>query len=223
MTKGEAQRSIRTFYEVVNDREAGRVRKPRKNDAMSFVTKTARTSDPDPAHNEQVTLLSLALFDGLRVLHGYGPDERRLLEIAARLHDIGWSRAGASGKHHKLSCEMIQELAIPGLNEKDRLACALVARYHNKSLPDASRHNLFASLGNGPRAVVEWLAGMLRVADGLDCSHSGLIRRLTCTISSKTITIHLESTADCRMEVEGAFQKQELLARVTGRTIEYRC
>lgn len=197
--------------------------RPKKNDTMSFVIQTARTQDPDPAHNEQVTLLALALFDGLVVLHGYGTDERRLLEIAGRLHDIGWSRVGASGKHHKLSCEMIQELAIPGLNEKDRLVCALVARYHNKGLPDASRHSLFAVLNNGRRALVEWLAGILRVADGLDCNHSGLIRRLTCTISNKTITIHLEFTGDCRMEVERAFQKQELLARITGRTIEYRC
>lgn len=197
--------------------------KPKKNDTMSFVIKTARTSDPDPAHNEQVTLLALALFDGLRVLHGYGPDERRLLEIAARLHDIGWSRAGAVGKHHRLSGEMILELAIPGLSEKDRLVCALVARYHNKSLPDASRHELFASLGNGRRALVEWLAGMLRVADGLDCNHAGSIRRLTCAVSSNAITFQLEFTGDCRMELERAFEKQELLARVTGRTIEYRC
>ncbi|MBU2054912.1 MAG: HD domain-containing protein [Proteobacteria bacterium] len=190
---------------------------------MPFVIKTALTSDPDPAHNEQVTLLALALFDGLRVLHGYGPEERRLLEIAARLHDIGWSRAGASGKHHKLSCEMIQELAIPGLSGKDRLTCALVARYHNKSLPDASRHKLFASLNNGRRAVVEWLAGMLRVADGLDCNHAGPVRQLTCAVSSKAITIHIEFKGDCRMGLERAFQKQELLVRITGRTIEYRC
>jgi exopolyphosphatase/guanosine-5'-triphosphate,3'-diphosphate pyrophosphatase len=198
------------------------VGRPKKNDTMSFVVRTARTQDPDPAHNEQVTLLALALFDELRVLHGYGPEERRLLEISARLHDIGWSRA-VSGKHHKLSCEMIQELDIPGLNGKDRLTCALVARYHNKALPDASRHPLFASLNDGRRAVVEWLAGMLRVADGLDCTHSGLIRRLTCTISRKVITIRLECMEDCRMEVEGACQKQELLTKITGRTIEYRC
>ena len=66
---------------------------------LSFVIKTARTYDPDPAHSEQVTALALALFDGLRLLHGYGPGERRLLEIAGRLHDIGWSGA-VSGKHH---------------------------------------------------------------------------------------------------------------------------
>ena len=192
------------------------------NQTMPFVIKTARTYDPDPAHNEQVTMLALALFDGLRVLHGYGPGERRLLTIAARLHDIGWSRV-VSGKHHKLSCNMIQELDIPGLDEQDRFACALVARYHTKALPDASRHRRFKSLDNDRRTAVEWLAGMLRVADGLDCNHAHLIRRLTCTVSGKVITIHLEVAGDCWRELEGARQKQNLLANKAERTIEYRC
>jgi exopolyphosphatase/guanosine-5'-triphosphate,3'-diphosphate pyrophosphatase len=87
---------------------------------MSFVIETARTYDPDPGHNEQVTTLALALFDGLRALHGYGAPERRLLEIAGRLHDIGWSRV-VTGKHHKLSRDLILDLDIPGLVDQDRL------------------------------------------------------------------------------------------------------
>jgi len=68
------------------------VAKRDKDTTMQFVVKTARTYDPDPVHSEQVTTLALALFDGLCGLHGYGPGERRLLEIAGRLHDVGWSR-----------------------------------------------------------------------------------------------------------------------------------
>jgi exopolyphosphatase/guanosine-5'-triphosphate,3'-diphosphate pyrophosphatase len=194
----------------------------KKNATMSFVIKTALTYDPDPAHNEHVAMLALALFDGLSSLHGYGLNERRLLEIAARLHDIGWSRV-VSGKHHKLSGEMIQGLDIPGLGDKDLLTCALIARYHNKSLPDASRHRLFASLGSGRRAVVEWLAGMLRVADGLDNNHAGLVRRLSCEVGGRVIRIHLECTGDCRGELGKAAQKQELLILKAGRSLEYQC
>ena len=102
------------------------MRKKGKDAAMAFVIQTARTYDPDPGHNETVTRVALALFDGLHALHEYGPTERRLLEIAARLHDIGWSRV-VSGKHHKLSRDMILELDIPGLDERDRWLCALIA------------------------------------------------------------------------------------------------
>ena len=169
-----------------------------------------------------MTTLALALFDGLRALHGYGPTERRLLEIAARLHDIGWSQ-GVSGKHHKLSRDLILELDIPGLDEQDRFLCALIARYHTKALPDASRHQRFASLDPDRRDLVEWLAGMLRVADGLDCTHANVFRQIACTIGNKAITIRIESEGDCRTEVERARQKQDLLEQKTGRRIRYQC
>ena len=196
--------------------------KPNRDATMQFAIKWARTYDPDPAHSEQVTTLALALFDGLRSLHGYGPTERRLLEIASRLHDIGWSRV-VTGKHHKLSRDLILELDLPGLDEQDRLLCALVARYHTKALPDASRHQQFASLDPDRRELVEWLAGMLRVADGLDCNHAGVVNQLGCDVGNKAITIRIQATGDCRTEVERARQKQDLLEGKTGRKIEYQC
>ncbi len=189
---------------------------------MALVSQAAHTYDPDPTHNQQVTIIALAIFDELRVLHGYGADERRLLEIAGRLHDIGWSR-DRTGKHHKRSCDMIQELDLPGLDKLDRLTCALVARYHRKALPDAARHRRFASLDGQRRSVVEWLAGMLRVADGLDCTHAGLIKGLTGKLSDHSFHIHLKVKGDCRRELERALQKQDLLMKKAQRKIAYRC
>ena len=188
----------------------------------SFVAKTVGTYDQDPAHSENVARLSLALFDGLHAFHQYGSGERLLLEIAGRLHDIGWSRA-VSGKHHKHSRDLILDLDIPGIGAPDRLVCALIARYHTKALPDASRHKRFASLEGKRRTLVEWLAGMLRVADGLDCAHSNVVRRLVCDVANGAVRIHLETAGDCRMEVEGARRKEELLKRKLKREIEYRC
>jgi exopolyphosphatase/guanosine-5'-triphosphate,3'-diphosphate pyrophosphatase len=194
-----------------------------KNDAsMAFVIKTTRAYDLDPTHSEQVTNLALTLFDGLRGLHGYGRAERQLLEIAGRLHDIGWSRVN-SGKHHKLSRDMILELDIPGLDEQDRLLCALVARYHTKALPDTSRHRRFASLDRKRRNLVEWLAGILRVADGLDCTHAQALEGVACDVAGKAITIHLKTPRDCRAEIQGARKKEDLLSQKTGKRIDYRC
>jgi exopolyphosphatase/guanosine-5'-triphosphate,3'-diphosphate pyrophosphatase len=209
-------------YTTKGSEEDGNVGRRNKKATMSFVTETARTYDPDPAHNEQVTALALALFDGLGILHGYGPRERHLLEIAGRLHDIGWSRA-VTGKHHKLSRDMILDLDIPGLDRQDQMSCALVARYHTKTLPDESRHRRFASLDLRGRERVEWLAGILRVADGLDCTHANAVRGLSCEVGGRAITIRLEVTGDCRTEVERATQKQDLLVRKAGRTILFRC
>ena len=206
----------------MGEEKVGSTRTQKKDATMAFVIKTAQTYDPDPPHSEQVTTLALALFDGLCILHGYKSGERRLLEIAGRLHDIGWSRV-VSGKHHKLSSEMIQEFDIPALDEEARLICSLIARYHTKALPDPSRHGRFASLDPDKRELVEWLAGILRVADGLDCNHTSPIKRLSCTVGDKVLTIRLECADDCRIEIERAREKQDLLLKKTGRKVAYRC
>jgi exopolyphosphatase/guanosine-5'-triphosphate,3'-diphosphate pyrophosphatase len=189
---------------------------------MAFVEEAAVRYDPDPAHNKRVTFFAMALFDGLRPLHEFGPGERRLLQIAARLHDIGKSRV-ASGDHHKLSRDMILEFNFPGLREEDHLACSLIARYHTKALPNPSRHRQFASLNSDRQNLVEWLSGVLRVADGLDCAHSGVVSRLECEIEPGAIKVRLKATDDCRRQVERARQKQELLVQKAGRPIQYLC
>jgi len=197
-------------------------REENRDKTMASVIKTARLYDPDPAHSEHVSKLALALFDGLRVIHNYSDGERQLIEIAAWLHDIGWSQA-VSGKHHKLSRDMIKDLVLPGLSKQDQNLCALIARYHTKALPDAVNHKQFAALEPESRNLVEWLAGILRIADGLDCNHAEIIRQLTCEVADKVIMIRLDVVGDCRKELEKARQKQDLLLKKSGKKIVYKC
>ena len=193
---------------------------PRRNPLREFVEEAATRYDPDPEHNKRVTSFAMVLFDGLRPMHGYGYGERGLLQVAARLHDIGKHRA-VSGDHHKLSRDMILEFDIPGFTEQDRLACSLIARYHTKALPNPSRHRQFASLDYDRQQIVEWLAGILRVADGLDCSHFGTIDRVKCGIGPGAIHLWLDTAGDCRRQIERARQKGELLVHKAGRPIQY--
>ncbi len=178
--------------------------------------------DCDPGHNKQVTSLALNIFDALMPLHRYGENERRLLEIASRLHDIGWSRTVLK-KHHKISGKMIMESEIPGLEYPDQMACALVARYHTKALPDALKHQKFASLNIKRRRLVEWLAAILRVADALDSSHNGVIKRIKLVIRKKKIEVYLETNSDCWDEIRRVQRKHDLLVKKTGREMIYQC
>lgn len=186
------------------------------------VDEISRNYDCDPGHNEQVTLLALNIFDALTPLHRYGENERNLLEIASRLHDIGWSRTVLK-KHHKLSGKMILEAEIPGLKYPEQLVCALIARYHTKSLPDALKHQKFASLNLKKRKLVEWLAAILRVADALDSSHNHVIKRIRLVIRKKVIEIYLETNSDCWDEIRRVQRKQDLLVKKTRREIIYEC
>ena len=187
---------------------------------MPAVDEISRAYDNDPTHGERVATLALELFDALTPLHKYGPRERRLLEIASRMHDIKKSKA-ASKKHHKMSGQMILNLDIPGFKSSDKVAAALVARYHTKALPNAVKHPRFAALGMKKRNRVEWLAGILRVADALDSSHAGVISRLKLQIDHNLVTVRLQTKGDCWNEIKRARRKEDLLVKKSGRPIVY--
>ena len=189
---------------------------------LKRVDEISRKYDIDPTHTEHVSYLSVALFDELASLHHYGDDERRLLEISGRLHDVGWSQA-VDKNHNKLSGDMILEMNIPELDSGDKMTCALVARYHTRAIPDETRHAQFASLPAATRNLVEWLAGILRVGDALDNSHTGAIRRLKLDINKQVLTLRLYSNGNCKNEINRARRKDDLLVKKTCRQVAYEC
>jgi len=58
------------------------------------------------------------------------------------------------------------------------------------------------------------LAGILRVADGLDRTHASLIRRVTCEVSDSSITFSCDADGPAPFEVEAATKKADLLESV---------
>jgi len=190
----------------------------RRSALLQGVKRLADAFDPEPGHSAQVTALALTLFDRLAGLHGFQGRPRLLLEIAAVLHDIGWSRTKNNG-HHKHSRDMILEAELPGLTSRERNLCALIARYHNKAMPDKKRHRTFAELPKQDRGLVAWLAAILRVADGLDCLHNGAARIAECTVGKKRLTISLAKPGRCAAEMQRARQKSDLLERMAKRKV----
>ncbi|MEA4906585.1 MAG: HD domain-containing protein, partial [Anaerolineaceae bacterium] len=72
---------------------------------MQAVLQLARNCEYEVQHSHQVTFLALRLFDELKTLHQLGDRERRWLEYAGILHDIGWIE-GWKG-HHKATLRII--------------------------------------------------------------------------------------------------------------------
>ncbi len=177
-------------------------------------------SNSDLSHARHTTELALVLFDSLAGLHNMGSRERFLLEVSSLLHDIGWART-TNGGHHKHSRDMIREADLPEITSKEKNLCALIARYHNKAVPDAARHREFAALKDSNKFMVSWCAAMLRVADGLYCNHNGSVRIAGCNIDKNLLTILLAAGCDCSREIRGARRKGELLSRMAGRELAF--
>ncbi len=167
-------------------------------------------------HSHQVTRLALLLFDALGSLHKMGPRQRFLLHCGGLLHDIGWAYGKAG--HHKSALRMIlQDQSLP-LNDRERLLVALIARYHRKA-PPQDGHEDFARLDGDDRRRVRALAGILRVADGLDRTHADAVRDVRCEVSAERIVIRCEVDGSADAEMCAASEKADLLESVFHRKI----
>ena len=163
--------------------------------------------------------LALELFDETAKVHGLGDDTRELLEAAALLANVGLYVSHS--KHHKHSYYVIRNSdQLSGFTDHEIEMVALVARYHRKSAPSA-KHAEFAALRPQDQASVRTLAGILRVAIGLDRTHAGLVTAVRTHREAKTLVIEavpLEG-ADLSLELYTAAERKGLLEEVLGRPV----
>jgi putative phosphoesterase len=185
--------------------------------AIDVVLAVARSCRYEQEHAHQVTRLAVELFDQLKDLHGMGLQERLWLQYGAILHDIGWIDGQQS--HHKRALDLI--IADPRLpfERRERTIVGLIARYHRGALPDPG-HQYFAGLSATDQRRVCALAGILRVADGLDRSHRCLIRTVRCEVSKPSIGIVCEADEPADEELTAAKKKADLLQSICGRDCE---
>jgi exopolyphosphatase/guanosine-5'-triphosphate,3'-diphosphate pyrophosphatase len=161
----------------------------------------------DRHHALKVAGLALQVFDALARQYGLGERDRRILESAALLHDVGYFINYSS--HHKHSYHLIRHADLFGFTPREREIVANVARYHRKSLPK-KKHDTFMRLSPADRKLVVMLGGILRLADGLDRSRTGRVTVVEPIVSPSRLLLRLDGDGDLSVEVYGATAKSEL-------------
>ena len=171
----------------------------------------------DEAHGEHTMKLAARLFDDLKSLHGYGPEERLDLCVAALLHDIG--DFIADGGHHKHSHYHIQHSDVPGLGPERRKLCANIARYHRGADPDGNHPNL-AGMDKPEMTRVRRLAAILRIADALDREHREKVSEVSVSVDKKRVVLRLRGDHDFALEMWTVRRKAPLFEQIFDRTLE---
>jgi exopolyphosphatase/guanosine-5'-triphosphate,3'-diphosphate pyrophosphatase len=186
--------------------------------AMESVLALAKECKYEQEHTHQVERLALSIFDQLSELHKLGEAEKFLLRCAAILHDIGWMEGRKA--HHKTSLRLIIDSPILRLDFERRRIVGLVARYHRKALPK-EQHSYFCDLDAKGRDIVCKLAGILRVADGLDRSHESRVKDINCLIDKKQVKMVCRSEKPLDGEFALAAQKGELFEQAFNRKLVF--
>jgi exopolyphosphatase/guanosine-5'-triphosphate,3'-diphosphate pyrophosphatase len=172
----------------------------------------------DEKHALQVTKLALALFDDLQAFHKLPPHDRELLEYASLLHDVGW-HIGHSG-HHKHSQYLIINGDLEGFSPNELEIIANIARYHRKSAPKKS-HGDYLALSPADRETVWKLAGILRIADGLDRGHYANVQALHTIVRRDSISVQITTVADPSLELWAARDKTDMFEMIFRRATKF--
>ncbi|MFT3787494.1 MAG: Ppx/GppA phosphatase family protein [Tepidisphaeraceae bacterium] len=159
----------------------------------------ARRCDWHQHHSEQVARLTMRLYKELAGVHDLGDLERELIEYAALLHDIGW-HIGPRG-HHKHSQYLIVNSDLDRhFADEEIQIIGNIARFHRKNVPTAE-DKTYARLSRKAQRVVDVGSALLRVADGLDRSHSSVVRDLKCRIEKEKVIVRMDVRADAELEL----------------------
>jgi len=164
------------------------------------------------------------LFDQFRdesdLLAGLGgaKGERALLEAAALLHDVGM--IVEYRRHHKHSQTIIRHADLQGWSPRQVELVATIARYHRRALP-SMEHEEFEALSEAERAVVKRLSAILRVADGLDRSHSQVVHGVRVRFGNGTMSFAVRAEAEPTGDLKAAREKSDLLAGMSGVSVDF--
>ena len=178
------------------------------------VLSLARRYEYDPEHSHHVAGLASQIFDGTSDLHGMGGHERKLLEYAALLHDIGYYIA--HNNHHLHGLYLIKNSEMPGFTGAEIAVMASVVRYHRGSMPRMNgdrqirlQHEDFLTLDSAHRTTALRLASILQIADGLDRSYRQVVQRVKCELAGGNLTFLVESNGECDLEIWSAERKSK--------------
>ncbi|MEQ1787604.1 MAG: Ppx/GppA phosphatase family protein [Acidimicrobiales bacterium] len=186
------------------------------------VLNLAELMDEDLPHSAQVARLALELFDATQPRHRLGDDAREILEAAALLCNVGMFLSHA--QHHKHSYYVIRGTdRLSGFNDEEVERIALVARYHRKSEP-RPKHAEFAALRADTQQEVSVLAGLLRVAIGLDRNHAARVASLEVqdVDDRLVVTVTPAPGEDISLELYAASARARLLEATLAVTVEVR-
>ncbi|MBA2913755.1 exopolyphosphatase [Limosilactobacillus frumenti] len=187
----------------------------RDNMIRTSADNMARRYGVDPSHSDFVTRFALQLFDQLKPIHRLNNHYRLLLEIAAKIDDIG-NFINQEG-HYRHSAYILEANPLIGLSDQDNRIIAEVARYHSAEVPTVSQSH-YRHLDDDLQLPVAKLAAILRLVDALDDSRQQKISQLRLKLKGQRLVIKATANDDLVLEKWSFSKKSQLFTDVFGIT-----
>jgi exopolyphosphatase/guanosine-5'-triphosphate,3'-diphosphate pyrophosphatase len=185
----------------------------------SSILDLAAKYSADDAHCENVTRLAGELYDSLRETEiiKTGEGEREFLTYASMLHDVG--NAIAYRDHNIHGEYLIKNTELLGFDQSEIAVIASIVRYHMKRTP-THRDLVEAGFSKIEQKTVKTLSALLRIAENLDRSHLGHVKKAEFVESGDKMTLLIYADADVDVELWGMKSIQDCFEGVFGKKLK---
>ena len=185
-----------------------------ENDILVAARNIAKRYSSGKNHIQGTTELAMAMFDGMKKIHGMGKRERLLLRIAVQLHDCG--KYISIGDVAECSYNIIMATEIIGLSTAERRIIADVVRYNNTKFIFSRAYEMELERDPSRSLLVAKLAAILRLANALDRSHHQKVKGLKAALKDRELSMVMDSDEDISFELGLLKDKVEFFEEVFG-------
>lgn len=144
-------------------------------------------------HEDRVAKIAEELFDLTWPLHQLTPANRRLLQLAAIVHDVGRCIDDESHPHEGARMLLDEQNQLP-LTSRDRRLLAYLTRHHRGKVPDGGCDQILHADDDHARLLL--ILAILRAADALD-SRSLESPRLVFSLQGHRLRVGCYLEDDC--------------------------
>ncbi|WP_425059296.1 Exopolyphosphatase [Sporomusa carbonis] len=155
------------------------------------------------AHAYHVAKLAEKMFDGWQPLLKLTTRDRKLLKVAALLHDIGITINYYDHARH--SAYLVENARLFGLTHREQMLVAVVAGWHNGPAAKYVRNKLYSEfLDQHDWQTARKLALLLALAESLETTQLGLIPNVQPAIAGKQAHLRLLTNDPVSIERQAA-------------------
>ena len=172
----------------------------------------------DPPHAMQTATLALQLFDQLKPLHGLGAQAAELFEFGVLLHNVG--EHGEERDRHVRTAALIRESNLAGFSADELNVISVIAAAH--TIHHVSELEAWlTTIPSGLRPMVQKLAPLARLADGMDASHEQTVRWVEAILAEEgKLLIRMQSRTKAKAEVHATRERAHLIEKIYGLEVE---
>ena len=183
-----------------------------ENDILVSAKNIAKRYMSNKNHTQAVEQAALAIFNGMKKVHGMGNREKLMLQIAAILHDCG--KYISLRKYSECSYAIIMSTEIIGLSHVEREVIANVVRFNGIPFQYYGEADSKSTIDRETYMLMGKLTAIIRVAEALDRSHKQKAKEIKAVVKDKELIITVDTEEDLTLEEGMLNEKAEFFEEV---------